>query len=165
MLYLMPTVSKRKYQKIEEAEIDLVIKCENSHEFYERYREAFPGNNKEIDSISKIWKRRSEFIKKLQPPAEPPLSQPVAVPIPVPVPAPSPELEILIATQNKILAELSTVMKEHLNLNRELLVRLPKQVQTYEDSTIKQDDTKIPGQKDPQKKPGQEKPSQILIGS
>ena len=27
----------RKYQVVEEAEIDLVLKCRDSHEFYEQY--------------------------------------------------------------------------------------------------------------------------------
>ena len=57
---------KRKYEKIDDLEIDLVIQCTDSHEFYERYRQVFPNKKKGIDSISKIWKRRSEFIKKQQ---------------------------------------------------------------------------------------------------
>ena len=62
----MPKVQKRKYEKIDDLEIDLVIQCNDSHEFYERYRQVFPNKKKGIDSISKIWKRRSEFIKKQQ---------------------------------------------------------------------------------------------------
>ena len=62
----MSRVQKRKYEKIDDAEIDLVIQCNDSHEFYERYRGTFPTRKKGIDSISKIWKRRSEFIKKQQ---------------------------------------------------------------------------------------------------
>jgi len=59
----MPKVQKRNYEKIDDLEIDLVIHCNDSHEFYERYRQVFPTKKKGIDSISKIWKRRSEFIK------------------------------------------------------------------------------------------------------
>ena len=55
----MPKTHKRKYEKIDDAEIDLVTQCTDSHEFYERYREMFPNKKKGIDSISKIWKRRS----------------------------------------------------------------------------------------------------------
>ena len=62
----MSKVQKRKYEKIDDAEIDLVVQCNDSHEFYERYRQVFPNKKKGIDSISKIWKRRSEFIKKQQ---------------------------------------------------------------------------------------------------
>jgi hypothetical protein len=62
----MPKVQKRKYEKIDDLEIDLVIQCNDSHEFYERYRQVFPNKKKGIDSISKIWKRRSEFIKNLR---------------------------------------------------------------------------------------------------
>ena len=56
----------RKYQVVEEAEIDLVLKCRDSHEFYEQYLRVFPDTKKGLDSISKVWKRRSEFAKKRQ---------------------------------------------------------------------------------------------------
>ena len=62
----MAKTEPKKYQKIEEAEIDLVVQSKDSHEFYERYMVVFPDKKKGIDSISKIWKRRSEFIKKRQ---------------------------------------------------------------------------------------------------
>ena len=97
MFYSMPKTHKRKYEKIEDAEIDLVVQCGDSHEFYERYRQVFPTKKKGIDSISKIWKRRSEFLKKLQPVEEPPESAINS----------SHELESLLGAQNKILAELS----------------------------------------------------------
>src|SRR5208337_3614430 len=54
----------RKYQVIEEAEIDLVLQCKDSREFYERYLTVFPDTKKGLDNIFKIWKRRSEFAKK-----------------------------------------------------------------------------------------------------
>lgn len=151
----MPVVKKRKYEKIEEAEIDLVLQCDDSHEFYERYREVFPTKKKEIDSISKIWKRRSEFLKKLQPAAEP--REPATG---------SPhELVVLINEQNKILAELSVVMKEHLTVSREILARLPEQIQTYEEQIPKKKEVKTPGQKVPGKNTSTEQPSKIMIGS
>ena len=93
----MPRVHKRKYEKIDNAEIDLVVQCQDSHEFYKRYREIFPDKKKGIDSISKIWKRRGEFLKKQQPVPE----------IPESGMGLSPELENLVTAQNKILAELS----------------------------------------------------------
>ena len=151
----MPVDQKRKYEKIDEAEIDLVIQCNDSHEFYERYRVVFPTKKKGIDSISKIWRRRSEFLKKLQPDPEP--LEPVI--------GHSDGLELLIAAQNKILSELSGVMKEHLMLNREILARLPKQIQTYEEHIPKQNETKTPVQKEPGKKTAIVKPSEIMIGS
>ncbi|MCX6699308.1 MAG: hypothetical protein NTV68_05180 [Methanomicrobiales archaeon] len=155
----MPVDQKRKYQKIDEAEIDLVIQCNDSHEFYERYRVVFPTKKKGIDSISKIWRRRSEFLKKLQPNPEP------LEPVIEPVIEHSDGLELLIAAQNKILSELSGVMKEHLMLNREILARLPKQILTYEERIPKQNETKTPVQKEPGKKNAMEKPSEIMIGS
>ena len=121
----MPKVQKRKYEKIDDVEIDLVIQCTDSHEFYERYRQVFPNKKKGIDSISKIWKRRSEFIKKQQG-----ISQPVES-----ISGSSLELEILITAQNKILAELSGVMKEHLRVSKEILARLPKQMQKSDEPT------------------------------
>jgi len=171
----MPMAPKRKYEKIDEAEIDLVVQCEDSHEFYERYRALFPTKKKGIDSINKIWKRRSEFLKKYNPAPEPlePAVEPVAEPAPGPVVEPvagpavgiSHELELLITEQNKILAELSGVMKEHLKLDREILARLPKHVQTYNENIPRQGETKTPEQKEPGKKTSRDKPSQILIGS
>ncbi|MFA6224966.1 MAG: hypothetical protein WC620_02005 [Methanoregula sp.] len=151
----MPKTHKRKYEKIDDAEIDLVVQCNDSHEFYERYRQVFPTKKKGIDSISKIWKRRSEFLKKLQP-AEEPLDSAIGS---------SHELELLITAQNKILAELSTVMKEHLKVSWEILACLPKQIQKGDEYTQKYDDAKIPEHKEPVKKVSGEKRADIMIGS
>ncbi|MDD1685687.1 hypothetical protein [Methanoregula sp.] len=154
----MPRVQKRKYEKIDEAEIELVIKCTDSHEFYERYREAFPTRKKGIDSISKIWKRRGEFIKK----------QPGAIQDSEPGSSRNPELENLVGEQNKILVELSGVMKEQLKVSKEILARLPKQIQKYEEPVlpaIKHAETKLKESKEPVKQPGHEKPTDIMIGS
>ena len=155
MFYSMPKTHKRKYEKIEDAEIDLVVQCGDSHEFYERYRQVFPTKKKGIDSISKIWKRRSEFLKKLQPVEEPP----------EPAINSSHELESILVAQNKILAELSNVMKEHLKVSREILACLPKQIQKSEEHTEKTEGTKISEQKEPVKKTGGEKRADIVIGS
>ena len=151
----MARIQKRKYEKIDESEIDLVVQCHDSHEFYERYREMFPTRKKGIDSISKIWKRRSEFIKKQQdslPVSESPLGTTL-------------ELEQLIAAQNKVLAELSGVMKEHLKVSKEILSRLPKSIQKIEEPPVIHGDIKITETKDPIKKTAHEKPSDIMIGS
>jgi uncharacterized coiled-coil protein SlyX len=150
----MARIQKRKYEKIDESEIDLVVQCHDSHEFYERYREMFPTRKKGIDSISKIWKRRSEFIKKHQdslPVSESPLGT-------------TPELEHLIAAQNKVLAELSGVMKEHLMVSKEILSRL-QSVQKFEEPPVIHGDIKITETKDPIKKTVHEKSSDIMIGS
>jgi uncharacterized coiled-coil protein SlyX len=146
---------KRKYEKIDDAEIDLVTQCNDSHEFYERYREAFPTKKKGIDSISKIWKRRSEFLKKQHMGTQPEERGSGT----------SLELEILITAQNKILAELSGVMKEHLKVSREILARLQKQNQKSEEPLQKHGEAKTSEQKEPGKKSGSEKPNTILIGS
>ena len=151
----MPKVQKRKYEKIDDREIDLVIQCNDSHEFYERYRQIFPDKKKGIDSISKIWKRRSEFIKKLQG-----TSEPVE-----PVSGSSHALEELIIEQNKILAELSSVMKEHLKVSKEILARFPKPVQKVDEPIQKIGEPKIPDHKEPEKKISSEKRKDIMIGS
>jgi len=151
----MAKVQKRKYEKIDDVEIDLVIQCTDSHEFYERYRQVFPNKKKGIDSISKIWKRRSEFIKKQQG-----ISQPAES-----ISASSLELEVLITAQNKILAELSGVMKEHLRVSKEILARLPKQVQKSDEPSQKFVEAKISDHKEPEKKIGGEKRKDIMIGS
>jgi uncharacterized coiled-coil protein SlyX len=152
----MSKVQKRKYEKIDDLEIDLVIQCNDSHEFYERYRQVFPNKKKGIDSISKIWKRRSEFIKKQQGDI-----QPTEIPS-----GPSRDFEILITEQNRILAELSDVMKEHLRVSKEILVRLPKQIQKYEELNPKPGEARIPDHKEPEKKISSgEKRKDIMIGS
>jgi hypothetical protein len=156
MFICMTRPQKRKYEKIDQAEIDLVVQCNDSHEFYERYREAFPTRKKGIDSISKIWKRRHEFVKKHEEaslPAEPGVSV-------------SHELGVLISAQNKILAELSVVMKEQLKVSREILARFPKQRLMLEEHPIRPGEPKIPDQKEPQKKTSTEKPAaEIMVGS
>jgi hypothetical protein len=151
----MSKVQKRKYEKIDDMEIDLVVQCNDSHEFYERYRQVFPNKKKGIDSISKIWKRRSEFIKKQQGETEPAgiLS------------GSSHDFEILISEQNKIFAELTGVMKEHLRVSKEILARLPKQIQKSEEPTPKLAEAKIPDHKEPEKKISAEKRKDIMIGS
>ena len=152
----MPRVQKRKYEKIDDAEIDLVVQCNDSHEFYERYRQVFPNKKKGIDSISKIWKRRSEFVKKQQGDI-----QPDEIPS-----GSSRDIEILITEQNKIFAELSGVMKEHLRVSREILARLPKQIQRSDEPTPKSGEAKIPDHKEPEKKVSSgEKRKDIMIGS
>jgi hypothetical protein len=151
----MPRVHKRKYEKIDPAEIDLVVNCQDSHEFYKRYREIFPDRKKGIDSISKIWKRRGEFLKKQQIVPETPESG-IGL---------SPELENLITVQNKILGELSLLLKEHLQVTREILGHLPGQIQKTEDHAHKPVLPKVPEHKEPAKKSVPEKPADIMIGS
>jgi uncharacterized coiled-coil protein SlyX len=152
----MPRVHKRKYEKIDNAEIDLVVQCQDSHEFYRRYREVFPDKKKGIDSISKIWKRRGEFLKKQQLVTD--ASEPGMVL--------SPELEILVTAQNRVLTDLSHLLKEHLQVTREILERLPKAGQKADDQSHKPVPSKTSEQKEPVKKPGHERPpADILIGS
>jgi len=154
----MSRVQKRKYEKIDDAEIDLVIQCNDSHEFYKRYREAFPTRKKGIDSISKIWKRRSEFIKKQQGSSQDSEQGIIQ----------SHELEILVSSQNKILAELSVVLKEQLKVSKEILARLPKQIQKYEEPPLhpqKHGETRMTESKEPVKKASPDKPADIMIGS
>jgi hypothetical protein len=151
----MPRVHKRKYEKIDNAEIDLVVQCQDSHEFYQRYREVFPDRKKGIDSISKIWKRRGEFLKKQQ--IVPETSESGM--------GLSLELEILVTAQNRILVDLAAIMNEHLRVTREILERLPEQVRKTEEPGHKPAQPKVPEPKEPAKKPGHDKPADILIGS
>ena len=150
----MARIQKRKYEKIDESEIDLVVQCHDSHEFYERYREMFPTRKKGIDSISKIWKRRGEFIKK----------QLDSLPASESLLGTTPELEHLSAAQNQVLAELSGVMKEHLKVSKEILSRL-QSVQKFEKPPVINGDKNITETKDPIKKTVHEKSSDIMIGS
>ncbi len=152
----MPRVQKRKYEKIDQAEIDLVVLCTDSHEFYERYRQEFPTRKKGIDSISKIWKRRGEFLKKIHGgnPPEQELSGSTR------------ELEQLIAAQNRMIAEISGLFREQISVSREILTRLEKFSPKSEDHGNKPSAPKTPDPKEPAKKPGHEKPpADIMIGS
>lgn len=151
----MPRVQKRKYEKIEQAEIDLVVLCTDSHEFYERYRQEFPTRKKGIDSISKIWKRRGEFLKKTQGP-----EQPDAV-----LPGSTRELEQLVAAQTRMLAELSGLLKEQVKISREILAHLQKPVARSEEP-MKVPLEKPAEPKESLKKASHEKPrTDIMIGS
>jgi uncharacterized coiled-coil protein SlyX len=156
----MPRIQKRKYEKIEQAEIDLVVQCNDSHEFYERYREEFPTRKKGIDSISKIWKRRGEFIKKQLGPGQPDVA----------FAGSTQELEQIMAVQTRILSELSGMMKEQVKISKEILTHLQKPVMKVEDHTHKvpaeKPSEKPAEQKEPQKKPGHEKQrADIMVGS
>ena len=157
----MPRIQKRKYEKIDDAEIDLVIQCNDSHEFYERYRETFPDRKKGIDSISKIWKRRGEFVKKQQ----------ALNPDLVADTTSGHELAAAVQAQNAILAELSMVMKEQLKVSREILARLPRQVQKMEEPAPDQAPQKpvdAPAEhkdKEPVKKTHEKPRADIMIGS
>jgi hypothetical protein len=151
----MARVQKRKYEKIDEAEIDLVIQCSDSHEFYERYREVFPTRKKGIDSISKIWKRRGEFLKKHQVPEQGDM----------PGLGSTNELESLMTIQNKILAELSVTMKEQLRVSREILASFQNPVHSSDEPAHKPAVTRDSDQKETVKKHSHEKPADIMIGS
>jgi len=157
----MPRVQKRKYEKIDDAEIDLVILCSDSHEFYERYRETFPTRKKGIDSISKIWKRRGEFIKKQQ----------ALNPELVTDSSSGHELAAALQTQNALLAELSSLMKEQIKVSKEIVARLPKQIQRGEEPTHTMAPQKsaeamaTAEHKELAKKPHEKPRADIMIGS
>jgi len=150
----MTKIPKRKYEKIDDAEIDLVLQCNDSHEFYERYREVFPTRKKGIESISKIWKRRNEFQKKKQVPDqthEPGLPD-------------AHELEDLLRTQNRILVEMSAVVNEQLMVCKSILNHFQNIDRFPHVHSGKSEEPKV-ADKNPVKKIAVEKPSDIMIGS
>jgi len=161
----MPGVQKRKYEKIDEAEIELVIQCNDSHEFYEKYRETFPTRKKGIDSISKIWKRRSEFIKKQQ----------GTLPDPDAGTASNQELVAILSAQNRILSDMAGLMKEQLKVSRDILAGLqrpdgkpaaaPRSPEPPRHDPVKHEPPKTPEQKEPVKKAHDKPPADIMIGS
>lgn len=113
----MQNTPTRKYQVVEEAEIDLVLKCRDSHEFYEQYFTVFPNSKKGLESIAKIWKRRSEFAKK-RPQALQQTGNGVV---------PSGEIPALISEQTRILSEMAALTKENLEVSRQILLALAQQ--------------------------------------
>lgn len=160
----MPRVQKRKYEKIDDAEIALVIQCNDSHEFYEKYRETFPTRKKGIDSISKIWKRRSEFLKKQ------------GISDQEPGTASNQDLVAMLTAQNKLLSDMAGLMKEQLRVSKEILASLqrpdakpapaPRQPEVAKHDLPKHEPPKAPEPKEPARKPAHDKPpAEIMIGS
>jgi hypothetical protein len=152
----MQKTQGRKYQVVEEAEIDLVLKCRDSHEFYEQYLKVFPDTKKGLDSISKIWKRRSEFAKKrpqLQTQAETGTT--------------SREIQALIAEQTKIMSEMAALTKENLEVSRQILAALAHQnrILTGHEEKPKESVHAVPPQKPPVQKKAPEKQTPIVVGS
>jgi len=161
----MPTTQTRIHQKVDEEEIALVLQCKDSHEFYERYVRAFPKKRKGIESISKIWRRRSEFGKKQQQVSPQPAVSPSK-----PDPATPEDLETLITLQNKHMTELCVLAREQLKVTKEILAHLKGEPEKSEVPAHKRKVTGItaqfePAKKEPQKKKILGKPAPILIGS
>ena len=156
----MQKTQGRKYQVVEEAEIDLVLKCRDSHEFYEQYLKVFPDTKKGLDSISKIWKRRSEFAKKRQ--LVLPHGETVATPF-------NTELDARLAEQTKILAEIAATTKENLDVNRQILAALTHQNRLLGGHEEKQKEPPVQSGQQSQKPPVQkkvpEKQTPIMVGS
>jgi hypothetical protein len=114
---VMQKTPARKYQVVEEAEIDLVLRCRDSREFYEQYLKVFPDTKKGLDSISKIWKRRSEFAKKRQ----------LTLPQAETGTAHFQEMQALIIEQTKIMTEIAALTRENLDVSRQILQALAHQ--------------------------------------
>ncbi len=156
----MPTPQTKIHQKVDEAEIALVLQCKDSHEFYEKYLKAFPKKRKGIESISKIWKRRSEFVKKqLQAPQDE-----------KPAPAAPQDFRTLLSLQHTQMTELCAIAKEQLEVSKEILATLKKQNPQAEEQVTKRRVTGITIQPEPVKKEQAKKkvlakPAPILIGS
>jgi hypothetical protein len=115
----MEKIPVRKYQVVEEAEIDLVLQCKDSREFYERYLNVFPDTKKGLDSISKIWKRKSEFAKK----------RPLSIPAKEASAISTYEIGALVAEQTKILDEIAVLTREQIDVSQHILAELTRQNQ------------------------------------
>ncbi|MFA5236790.1 MAG: hypothetical protein WC362_02920 [Methanoregula sp.] len=151
----------RKYQVVEEAEIDLVLRCRDSHEFYEQYLKVFPDTKKGLDSISKIWKRRSEFAKK----------RPQTLTQAETGSTISREIQSLISEQTKIMSEMATLTKENLEVSRQILAALAHQNSILTGHEEKPKETvhsaahPAPAPKPPVQKKAPEKQTPIMVGS
>jgi len=157
----MPKATTRKHQVIEDAEIELVLQCTDSHEFYERYRQAFPAKRKGIESITNIWKRRSEFMKK-HTPAEKPAELTALTAVSLPA--------IPTTGSADDMAEIKALLREQIAVSREILEELKKQGKKKVSRTPK---TKLPEppapilieEKTVIEKPVVRKTGAILVGS
>ncbi len=154
----MQKTPARKYQVVEEAEIDLVLKCRDSHEFYEQYLKVFPDTKKGLDSISKIWKRRSEFAKK----------RPQTLPQAETGQTNSREIQTLIAEQTKIMSEMAALTRENLEVSRQILSALAHQnriLTGHHEEKAKDPAHPAPPQKPQVQKKAPEKQTPIMVGS
>ncbi|MGA2105277.1 MAG: hypothetical protein ABSG06_07785 [Methanoregula sp.] len=154
----MQKTPTRKYQVVEEAEIDLVLKSRDSREFYEQYLKVFPDTKKGLDSISKIWKRRSEFAKK----------RPLILPQAEAGSQNSREIQSLIADQTKIMAEIATLTKENLEISRQILQALAHQSRImtgHNENTPKETVHQAHTSKPVAQKKAPEKQTPIMVGS
>jgi hypothetical protein len=154
----MQKTPTRKYQVVEEAEIDLVLKSRDSREFYEQYLKVFPDTKKGLDSISKIWKRRSEFAKKRE----------LILPQANAGTTTSRETQALIAEQTKIMAEIAALTKENLEVSRQILQTLAHQnriLTGHHEDKIKEPEHQAHTQKPVAQKKVPEKQTPILVGS
>jgi len=152
----------RKYQVVEEAEIDFVLQCRDSREFYDRYLTVFPDTKKGLDSISKIWKRRSEFAKK----------RPQSIPAVESGTKSTNEIAAFIADQTKIMGEISALAKESLEINRQILAVLTQQNQIltrHSEPTVrelpKESSRHAPAVPHPMQEIASEIQTPILVGS
>ena len=154
----MQKTPARKYQVVEEAEIDLVLRSRDSREFYEQYLKVFPDTKKGLDSISKIWKRRSEFAKKRQmtlPQAEAGSEN-------------NREIQALIAEQTKIMADIAALTRENLGISRQILQTLERQnriMTGHPEEKAKDPVHPAHLQKPPVQKKVPEKQTPIMVGS
>jgi len=154
----MQKTPARKYQVVEEAEIDLVLRCRDSREFYEQYLKVFPDTKKGLDNISKIWKRRSEFAKKRQ----------MTLPQADAGSAHSREIQELIADQTKIMADMAALTRENLEVSRQILQTLERQSRImtgHPDEKAKDPVHLAQLQKPPVQKKIPEKQTPIMVGS
>jgi hypothetical protein len=154
----MQKTPTRKYQVVEEAEIDLVLKSKDSREFYEQYLKVFPDTKKGLDSISKIWKRRSEFAKK-----RPLILSQSEVGSPN-----SREIQALITEQTKIMADISALTKENLEISRQILQAIAHQnriMSGHNEDTTKEPVHQAHPSKPAAQKKAPEKQTPILVGS
>ena len=154
----MQKTAARKYQVVEEAEIDLVLRSRDSHEFYEQYLKVFPDTKKGLDTISKIWKRRSEFAKKRQ----------MTLPQADAGSAHSREIQELIAEQTKIMADIAALTRENLEVSQQIFQTLERQnriMTGYPDEKAKDPVHPAHLQKPPVQKKIPEKQTPIMVGS
>ena len=154
----MQKTPTRKYQVVEEAEIDLVLKSRDSREFYEQYLKVFPDTKKGLDSISKIWKRRSEFAKK----------RPLILPHTEVGSVNSREIQALITDQTKIMTDIAALTKENLEISRQILQALAHQnriMSGHNVDAIKEPVHQAHPSKPAAQKKSPEKQTPILVGS
>ena len=154
----MQKTPARKYQVVEEAEIDLVLKCRDSHEFYEQYLRYSRIQRKVLTVSARSGNAGASLQRNgLRPSRRQKPGQ-----------TNSREIQTLIAEQTKIMIDMAALTKENLEVSRQILSALAHQNRILtgrHEEKAKDPANPAPPPKPPVQKKAPEKQTPIMVGS